>query len=115
MGVSVTLYFPIRNELSAGRPVFAADRLHLTLDDGAREFVEAWTVWGLPGGLQRYTEETGLETTHTDSYGDPLTWTHAAEIQQRPRPWEGCMEWTFAVFAFLFRLPPEQLVILDWD
>lgn len=116
MSVSLTLYFPLRREIPTAEPIFAGDRLHLTLDDGARPYVDTWTVWELPGPLQILDEEQGLCMTDIDPYGEPLTWTLVAEIDRHPVPQpDEVLPWTHAVFEFLGALPPEQIVVLHWE
>lgn len=120
MGQSLTLYFPVAREVSTKEPLFAADRLHLTLDDGARPFVQAWTVWDLPAGLiapgECFEDSGCTRPTCTDAYGHLLTWTTGAEIRRHHSPPPDLvLPWTYAVFSFLSWLPPEQIVVLYWD
>jgi hypothetical protein len=57
-------------------------------------------------------EDAGLRFIDTDRYGNRLTFTTPAELQQLVIP--DTAPWNRAIFTFLLALPPDTKIILLW-
>lgn len=58
-------------------------------------------------------EDQGLVFTDKDRYGQPLTFTTAAQIRKLKVP-DDVDPWNNAVIAFLVSLPPDSKIVLYW-